>query len=123
MVSEAREVGIQPPASAPTACARPNREDFLGAVHIDGLTRFRVWAPDARRVDVRLEHPEVATFPLERAEDGYFVGEFGGVAARSLYKYSLDGQSPWPDPCSRFQPNGPHGPSAVGDPASFNWQD
>jgi len=37
--------------------------------------------------------------------------------------YLLDGAGPYPDPCSRFQPQGVHGPSSVVDPAAFEWSD
>src|SRR5262249_43740293 len=42
----------------------------------------------------------------------------------SLYRYLLDrGPTPYPDPASRFQPDGPHGPSQVIDPSAFRWTD
>ena len=39
------------------------------------------------------------------------------------YRYVLDGGDAFPDPASRYQPEGPHGPSQVVDPAEFNWTD
>lgn len=39
-----------------------------------------------------------------------------------LYKYKLDSGS-FPDPASRFQPEGPHGPSQIVDPSQFRWTD
>lgn len=100
-----------------------DREPFLGAVHRDGVTRFRVWAPDAGRVEVCVEHPQALTIALEPARDGYFIGESTLVAPGALYKYALDDAGPWPDPCTRYQPHGPHGPSAVVDPSTYRWQD
>src|SRR5262249_44565849 len=42
----------------------------------------------------------------------------------SLYRFRLDGETNlYPDPASRFQPDGPHGPSQVIDPAAFRWSD
>jgi maltooligosyltrehalose trehalohydrolase len=116
-------MGVTPPNSHSEGCAQPRRDEFLGAAHVAEMTRFRVWAPESKRVQVFVEYPESRVLELSRSTDGYFVGEFRGVPPRSLYKYSVDGQGPWPDPCSRFQPSGPHGPSAVVDPTSYRWQD
>ena len=47
-----------------------------------------------------------------------------GVGAGARYRYRLDGGTDtYPDPASRFQPEGPHGPSEVVDPAAFPWTD
>jgi maltooligosyltrehalose trehalohydrolase len=56
--------------------------------------------------------------------DGYFSALVSSVGAGTLYRYRLDaGPSCFPDPASRAQPFGPHGPSQVVDPASFTWTD
>jgi maltooligosyltrehalose trehalohydrolase len=83
---------------------------------------FRVWAPRRQRVAVVLEgHPEV---PLRREENGYFSGLIAAARAGSLYRFRLDeGQALYPDPVSRYQPDGPHGPSQLVDPTSFLWTD
>ena len=39
------------------------------------------------------------------------------------YRYRLDGGQAYPDPCSRFQPEGPHGPSLIVDPRAYQWHD
>jgi maltooligosyltrehalose trehalohydrolase len=87
-----------------------------------GEVHFRVWAPRRRSVDVALESggPPV---PLQREEGGYFSGPVAGAGVGSLYKYRLDGGESFPDPASRFQPQGPHGPSQVVDPAAYRWRD
>ncbi len=84
----------------------------------DGTTHFRVWAPKRSRVEVVLESGAVA---LEREADGYFSGS-AAAPPGSLYRFRLDGGDAFPDPVSRFQPEGPHGPSEVVDPA-FAWSD
>jgi maltooligosyltrehalose trehalohydrolase len=58
-----------------------------------------------------------------RADDGVFTGTFTDVSPGDLYAYVLDGEGPFPDPASRFQPQGVHGPSAIVDPRSFEWSD
>jgi maltooligosyltrehalose trehalohydrolase len=98
----------------------------------EGGVRFRVWAPKRKRVEVVLEgdrlrgeaSPESQSQPLEREEAGYFSGRISTARAGSLYRFRLDGESAlYPDPASRFQPDGPHGPSEVVDPDSFYWSD
>ncbi|MDY7230750.1 malto-oligosyltrehalose trehalohydrolase [Hyalangium rubrum] len=96
----------------------------LGAQPLaDGRSHFRVWAPRRRTVDVCLHEPGGLRYlPLERTAGGYFEGTHP-VPAGALYKYRLDGGDTFPDPCSRFQPEGPHGPSRVIDPGRYAWAD
>jgi maltooligosyltrehalose trehalohydrolase len=84
-------------------------------------TSFRVWAPKRRSVEVVLESGAAA--PLAREPSGYFSGVVLAAPAGSLYRFRLDGAGTFPDPASRFQPGGPHGPSQVVDPALFPWTD
>jgi maltooligosyltrehalose trehalohydrolase len=81
---------------------------------------FRVWAPRRRRVEVVIEGQAVE---LKPEEAGYFSG-FAAYAADGMrYRYRLDGGEQFPDPASRFQPDGPHGPSQIVDPGKFRWTD
>ncbi|TMQ20143.1 MAG: malto-oligosyltrehalose trehalohydrolase, partial [Candidatus Rokuibacteriota bacterium] len=93
----------------------------LGAILQEGGTTFRVWAPRCRGVDVILEgrKPEALT----PRDDGVFERLVAGVSAASRYQYRLDGERYRPDPVSRFQPEGVHGPSVVVDPSRFPWTD
>ena len=84
---------------------------------------FRVWAPQAREVHVVFSDAGLPPLRLSRSEDGYFGGTAPQARVGALYKYELDRRSPYPDPCSRFQPEGPHGPSMVVDAAAYSWQD
>ncbi len=95
--------------------------ELTGAVRTDGIARFRVWAPDARSVDVVFEGGDDRPFALTREAGGYFAGATR-TSAR-LYKYRVDDTGPWPDPCSRFQPQGVHGASLLVDPTEFVWTD
>lgn len=96
--------------------------DQLGAVCIGALTRFRVWAPRSKEVRVVLESPTSGVHVLEPEGSGYFSADVA-VSAGTLYKYRLDGAESHPDPCSRFQPSGPHGASLVVEPGAFGWTD
>jgi maltooligosyltrehalose trehalohydrolase len=65
-----------------------------------------------------VERPAVS-FALERSPDGTFHGASADFRPGDLYGYRLDGQGPFPDPASRYQPEGVHGPSQIIDPASY----
>jgi maltooligosyltrehalose trehalohydrolase len=88
-----------------------------------GGVHFRVWAPARQRVEVVFEGPAAGTFPLTPEPDGYFSGVVREAGPGTLYRFRLDGEGPFPDPASRLQPRGPHGPSQVVDPAAFAWTD
>jgi maltooligosyltrehalose trehalohydrolase len=85
-----------------------------------GGVHFRVWAPKRSRVEVVTE---AGTTALIKEPSGHFGGldKQGGAGAR--YKFRLDGDEQFPDPASRFQPDGPHGASMVVDPHAFRWTD
>ena len=86
--------------------------------------RFRVWAPKRSRVDVIIESDGgTSMHPLTRATDGTFSAFIAGITAGNRYRYRLDGEGAYPDPTSRFQPEGVHGPSEVVDASRFEWSD
>ncbi len=97
----------------------------LGAWCGEGGTAFRVWAPGRKRVEVVIETSggPRAVQALARNDDGTFSGLIAGVREGERYRYRLDGHGPFPDPASRFQPEGAHGPSEVIDPRRFAWSD
>jgi maltooligosyltrehalose trehalohydrolase len=95
-------------------------ERRLGATPAgDGLTDFRTWAPEAERVEVVLAGE---AHPLQGAGAGVWEARLP-AAHGDRYAFSLDGGDPLPDPCSRWQPEGLRGPSAVVDPGTFAWTD
>lgn len=95
----------------------------LGAIYLgDGRCRFRVWAPFSQRVQVHIIAPQDRVVPLARDSWGYHQGMVEGAEPGSLYLYLLDGGKERPDPASRSQPQGVHGPSEVVDP-TFPWED
>ncbi len=89
----------------------------------DGRSRFRVWAPERRSVEVALEAKGgLRLLPLERAAGGYFEGVHPARPG-DRYKLRLDGGDAFPDPAARFLPDGPHGPAEIVDPSAFRWTD
>ena len=95
----------------------------MGAMVRPSGVAFRVWAPAAASVDVELIRPASTTYhPLERDSEGVYFGLVRGAHAGDRYRFRLDGGDSYPDPCSRYQPEGVHGPSQIVDPA-FGWSD
>ena len=96
----------------------------IGAVlKNDGTCLFRVWAPLQKTVALRLLSPSVRTLTMRPDAQGYWEVLAEGMAPGALYQYELDGGLLRPDPASRYQPKGVHGPSAIVDQAAFLWQD
>jgi maltooligosyltrehalose trehalohydrolase len=97
-------------------------------VEIDakGQAHARVWAPRRKSVELVCIRPDGGigdTATLTREPSGYFSGFIAGLQVGSRYKFRLDGGDAFADPASRYQPQGPHGPSQVVDPSSFTWTD
>jgi maltooligosyltrehalose trehalohydrolase len=93
----------------------------LGASVRGGAVSFSVWAPRCRSLDLVVDGRPVRA--MREEGDGLFTAEVEKLAAGARYQYRLDGERYRPDPASRWQPDGVHGPSAVVDPAVFEWTD
>ena len=87
-----------------------------------GGVHARVWAPACGRVDLVVEDAG-RRHRLEREPDGYYSAFIEGLGPGTRYRFLLDGDRLRADPCSRYQPDGPHGVSEVIDPSSFAWTD
>jgi maltooligosyltrehalose trehalohydrolase len=72
--------------------------------------------------DPRLDKARTQLLELKPERGGYFSGTAPQAAPGMFYKFKLPGGS-FPDPASRFQPAGPHGPSEIVDPGRFRWTD
>ncbi|MFK7770192.1 MAG: alpha-amylase family glycosyl hydrolase [Mariniblastus sp.] len=101
-----------------------------GAVPVaPGETQFRVWAPQAKKLLVEFvartgdQEDLIASHPLRRNADGLFTGIIKDCPVGTLYRFKLDDKMGRPDPRSRFQPFGVHGPSQVIDLDSYEWSD
>jgi maltooligosyltrehalose trehalohydrolase len=105
--------------------ARRRRLPVGAEVAPGGGVHFRVWAPARRRVEVVFS-ASAGRRDLELESEsgsGYFSALAAAAAAGDRYRFRLDGGDAFPDPASRFQPEGPHGPSQVVDPAAYRWRD
>ena len=86
---------------------------------------FRVWADGAQQLEVvtyDAAGEATGATPMEAEGAGYWAARVADAAPGTLYKYRLDGDKERPDPASRSQPQGIHGPSAVVAP-DFDWHD
>lgn len=78
----------------------------------DGTVRFSVWAPRVQTLTVQIVSLSGST-PMKRHSSGLYTVTVDGLAAGSRYYYCLDGERLRPDPVSRSQPAGVHGPSEI----------
>lgn len=109
---------------------------FGAALLPGGGVRFDLWAPAASRAELLLEPPLEArrqgvapvplVLPASPATDRP-AGSWQVVAPRAVagsrYRWRIDGETAVPDPASRFNPEGPHGPSEVIDPQAHAWHE
>lgn len=92
-----------------------------GALVTSEGIRFSLWSPRAESVELLLDAG--LRMPMIRAQDGYFELLVERLEPGANYRYSLDGGQPMPDPASRYQPEGVHGPSQIVDPSVYVWKD
>src|SRR5688572_19855130 len=92
----------------------------FGAWLDEGAARFRLWAPSAARVELIVEGVD-QPIAMTPAGGGIFETSLSGPSHGRRYRYRVDGRGPYPDPASRWQPDGVHGDSAIDDPAAFAW--
>ncbi len=95
----------------------------FGAWPVDGGVRFRVWAPRVRELAVVLKNPSRRVIPMRRGANDIFETTVEGAGPGTDYVYLLDGERERPDPVSRWQPAGVHGPSRVVAPDAYPWRD
>src|SRR5262249_26386515 len=85
----------------------------IGATVLPGAgVRFRVWAPSPRSIELVLEGRPSGAVALKREPEGFFSATVKDAGPGTLFRYRVDGEL-LPDPASRFQPDGPCGPSEV----------
>jgi maltooligosyltrehalose trehalohydrolase len=101
------------------------RRRDCGAIGASGdSVCWRVWAPRAERVElVLLNGSQRRSLPMQREEHGFFHCLLSEVPEGQRYAYRLNNGPERPDPCSLWQPDGVHNPSAVVRPERFTWTD
>ena len=78
---------------------------FGAEVEPGGVTRFRLWAPKAESVQLRvMSAGRNLEIPMDRLENGWYELIVKDVRAGALYRFKIDGRSAVPDPASRHQP-------------------
>jgi len=103
---------------------RSHNMPFGAECRDDGSTRFRLWAPAAKRVEVSIEEKNrVIQIALEPRAEGWFELLSEAAKAGTRYSFRINGKQLVPDPASRFQPGDAHKPSEVIDPNAFDWRD
>ncbi|HSC29045.1 MAG TPA: alpha-amylase family glycosyl hydrolase, partial [Vicinamibacterales bacterium] len=96
----------------------------FGALRVDGGVRFRTVAPEGTDLRLVLQGgPMSGDYEMVEVGGGIFDLLIPDVGAGQRYGYRLGGSDLLPDPASRFQPDGVHGPSEVVDPGAFAWHD
>jgi maltooligosyltrehalose trehalohydrolase len=84
------------------------------------MTDFRVWAPAAREVYLRLENERRGMHPQA---GGWWHLNVADAGSGMDYQFQVDESAPLPDPRSPWQPHGVHGPSRVFNHSEFAWTD
>jgi maltooligosyltrehalose trehalohydrolase len=116
----ARTTSSGGPTQSPVK-SRIHQMEFGAEVRPDATTRFRLWAPAARSVELWLE-ADARGVEMPMDADGWAevtIDAPPGVR----YRFRINGETLVPDPASRFQPEDVHGPSEVIDPAAYRWSD
>lgn len=88
----------------------------------DGTWEFLLWAPNSHSANVRLLAGDIE-LAMEPLIHGYHRALAPNLDAGSKYFFRLGDSRDLPDPASRYQPDGVHGPSQIVDTKAFQWTD
>jgi maltooligosyltrehalose trehalohydrolase len=102
---------------------RKHNMPFGAQVTDRGEVRFRLWAPKANTVALRMESSPAADLEMTGVEAGWFELTTSNACHGTRYQFVIDDLHAVPDPASRFQPDGVHAASEVIDPCRFQWRD
>jgi maltooligosyltrehalose trehalohydrolase len=99
-------------------------EERLGVTRLPGGEwQFVLWAPHWQQASVHILGANERIIGMDRGDRGFHLAVVEPLEAGTRYRYRLDGSRELPDPASRFQPDGVHGPSQLVDTDSFAWTD
>lgn len=110
------------PADQDGRIIRREQETKFGTQITPAGVRFRLWAPEARAVSLKLYEP-MRIIPMQALPRGWFEIDVEGAEHGTRYLFVMEDGTEVPDPASRFQPEDVHGPSEVIDPHRFAWAD
>src|SRR5690625_5226623 len=97
---------------------------FGAEVGDDGSVEFRLWAPAAKDVLLQLHrNGHVQQMSPQADGEGWYSLHTDQAQRGDLSSYLITDEQVVPDPASRFQPQGVHGPSQVVDPTIAEWRD
>lgn len=97
---------------------------MIGAIYNRNQVNFSVWAPLKETMVLHIVSPKEAKYNMKPTSEGYFCYKLKDATGIIRYFYQPDdNEKDYPDPASRFQPEGVHGPSQVIDHARFPWED
>ena len=89
-----------------------------------GGASFSLWAPAAGRVELVLTGgPQPGGIAMRPQGDGWYAATVERAGTDTRYAFRIDGRPPVPDPASRYNPDGVHGPSLLVDPLAYAWHD
>ena len=95
----------------------------LSAERINKKTSFTVWAPLKNSMTLHLLPPNEGVVEMVKDKEGYWQIAVDHLPNDTRYFFKPDGEQDLPDPASRYQPEGVHGPSQVIDHSEYKWQD
>src|SRR5688572_11935251 len=96
---------------------------FVGAyIQNERECVFRVWAPLLENIELVILDKTEVIHPMSKDDFGYWTIKINDLAPGAPYLFRLEGTKKLPDPASRWQPHGVHGPSALLH-SSFPWSD
>ncbi|HBK96105.1 MAG TPA: malto-oligosyltrehalose trehalohydrolase [Microcoleaceae bacterium UBA10368] len=96
----------------------------IGANYLgNNQCEFTVWAPTLKQVAVQITSPDKRLIPMQQSATGYWQTTATDIPPGTLYTYQLESKNNWPDPASKYQPQGVHCPSQVIDENAFTWND
>ena len=104
------------------ALRRARSMPFGAEARDDGVTGFRLWAPVPTGWRCGWTSGG-APCPCPGDPQGWAALATTEAPPGTRYRYQIDGEFLVPDPASRFQPDGVHGPSEVVDPLAYSWSD
>jgi maltooligosyltrehalose trehalohydrolase len=85
--------------------------------------RFVVWVPVAKELSIHIVGDSDRVVPMQKSDSGYFEATIEKLDTDARYFYRFEDGREFPDPASRFQPEGVHGPSQIINLEDFNWTD